>query len=215
MKWLLSVTVLVWHRAVLPMLWLLSCQYSCNTWGRVSREMTPILSLFLYDIGQCSPWHDPSYLVAILVWHSTVFPIAWLLCCDYSCMTQGSVSHSMTHILSLFLYDIQQCFPWHDPFLVTILTWHRAVFPMAWLLSCHFSCLTQGSVHHGMASLGVSVGCVVRLGTRRSRVQPPPRSAIFFRGDWSWNIFYLHSLPSADSRRAVVSFWRKNVHNTG
>ena len=28
------------------------------------------------------------------------------------------------------------------------------------------------------------------------------------------NIFYGHSLPSADSRRAVVSFWRKNVHNT-
>ena len=25
---------------------------------------------------------------------------------------------------------------------------------------------------------------------------------------------YSHSLPSADSRRAVVSFWRKNVHNT-
>ena len=44
---------------------------------------------------------------------------------------------------------------------------------------------------------------------------PPPRSATFFRGDWSWNIFYGHSLPSADSRRAVVSFWRKNVHNTG
>ena len=27
-------------------------------------------------------------------------------------------------------------------------------------------------------------------------------------------IFYGHSLPSADSRRADVSFWRKNVHNT-
>ena len=39
--------------------------------------------------------------------------------------------------------------------------------------------------------------------------------AMFFHGDWSWNIFYGHSLPSADSRRAVVSFWRKNVHNTG
>ena len=26
---------------------------------------------------------------------------------------------------------------------------------------------------------------------------------------------YGHSLPSADSRRAVVSFRRKNVHNTG
>ena len=34
-------------------------------------------------------------------------------------------------------------------------------------------------------------------------------------GDWSWNIFYGHSLPSAGSRRAVVSFWRKTVHNTG
>ena len=66
-----------------------------------------------------------------------------------------------------------------------------------------------------LAGLGGSVGCAVRLETRRSRVQPPPRSATFFRGDWSWNIFYGHSLPSADSRRAVVSFWRKNVHNTG
>ena len=54
-----------------------------------------------------------------------------------------------------------------------------------------------------------------RLETRRSRVQPLPRFATFFRGDWWWNIFYGHSLPSADSRRADVSFWRKNVHNTG
>ena len=65
------------------------------------------------------------------------------------------------------------------------------------------------------AGLGGSVGFAVWLETRRSRVQPPPRSATFFRGEWSWNIFYGHSLPSADSRRAVVSFWRKNVHNTG
>ena len=50
--------------------------------------------------------------------------------------------------------------------------------------------------------LGGSVGCVVRLEIRRSRVQPPPRSATFFHGDWSWNIFYGHSLPSIDSRRA-------------
>ena len=32
------------------------------------------------------------------------------------------------------------------------------------------------------AGLGGSVGCAVRLETRRSRVQPPPRSATFFRG---------------------------------
>ena len=69
--------------------------------------------------------------------------------------------------------------------------------------------------HPKRAGLGDSVGCAVRLETRRSRVQPPPKSATFLRGDWSWNIFYGHSLPSADSRRAVVSFWRKNVHNTG
>ena len=66
-----------------------------------------------------------------------------------------------------------------------------------------------------MAGLGGSFGCTVRLETRRSRVQPLPRSATFFLGDWSWNILYGHSLPSADSRKAVVSFWQKNVHNTG
>ena len=33
------------------------------------------------------------------------------------------------------------------------------------------------------AGLGGSVGCAVRLETRRSRVQPPPRSVTFFRGD--------------------------------
>ena len=42
----------------------------------------------------------------------------------------------------------------------------------------------------------------------------PAGSATFFRGDWIKEYFHGHSLPSADSRRAVVSFWRKNVHNT-
>ena len=31
--------------------------------------------------------------------------------------------------------------------------------------------------------LNMDLGCAVRLETRRSRVQPPPRSATFFRGD--------------------------------
>ena len=43
----------------------------------------------------------------------------------------------------------------------------------------------------------------------------PARSATFFPGDLSRNIFYCHSFPSADSSRAFVSFRRKNVHNTG
>ena len=82
----------------------------------------------------------------------------------------------------------------------------------AWI----FSAAARAFLYKGYrAGLGGSVECAVRLETRRSRVQPPPRSATFCRGDWSWNIFYGHSLPSADSRRAVVSFWRKNVHNTG
>ena len=44
--------------------------------------------------------------------------------------------------------------------------------------------------HTSCVGLGGSVGCAVRLETRRSRVQPPPRLATFFRGDWSWKIFY-------------------------
>ena len=63
--------------------------------------------------------------------------------------------------------------------------------------------------------LGGSVGYTVWLEIRRLHVQPPPRLATFFRGDWSWNIFYGHSLPSSDSRRAILSFWRKYMHNTG
>ena len=34
---------------------------------------------------------------------------------------------------------------------------------------------------------------------------------IFFHWDWSWNHFCSHSLPTADSSRAV-SYWRKDVH---
>ena len=52
----------------------------------------------------------------------------------------------------------------------------------------------------------------VRLVIRKLRIRPLSGSATFFRGDWSWNIFYGHSLLSTDSRRAVVSFWGKNVH---
>ena len=46
---------------------------------------------------------------------------------------------------------------------------------------------------------------------RRSRVcgsSPAP----FFHWDWSWIRFYSHSLPSADSRREVVSYLQKNVY---
>ena len=79
-------------------------------------------------------------------------------------------------------------------------------------LNSAYACLTFYSTSRRLRWLS---WMPVRLETRRSQVWSPPRSATFFHGDWSWNIFYGHSLPSADSRRAVVSFWRKNVHNTG
>ena len=46
----------------------------------------------------------------------------------------------------------------------------------------------------------------------RSQFRFPPGPTTFFRGYYSWNIFYGHSVPSADSRRAAVSFWQKIVH---
>ena len=36
--------------------------------------------------------------------------------------------------------------------------------------------------------------------------------ATFFRGDWSWNHFYGHSFPCVDSSRALVNYWRNDVH---
>ena len=50
-----------------------------------------------------------------------------------------------------------------------------------------------------------------RLGVvARSEVCPCPAHS--FVETWSWKNFYGHSPSSAESRRAVVSYWRKNVH---
>ena len=56
-----------------------------------------------------------------------------------------------------------------------------------------------------------SVGCAYRLVSRRSRVRSS-RPANSFVEIWSWKNFYGHYPPSADLRRVVVSYWRKNVH---
>ena len=61
----------------------------------------------------------------------------------------------------------------------------------------------------------ILVGAVVR-----SEACPPGMQAVvlsstsgtFFRRDLVMKHFYGHSLSSADSRRAVVSCWRMNVH---
>ena len=38
--------------------------------------------------------------------------------------------------------------------------------------------------------------------------------ATFFPGDFTMK-YFIGSFSSADSRKAVVSFWRKNVHSIG
>ena len=62
-----------------------------------------------------------------------------------------------------------------------------------------------------MSTRNIQPASVAQFDARPTGDQEVVGSATFFYGDF----FYGHSLPSADSRRAVVSFWRKNVHNTG
>ena len=54
-------------------------------------------------------------------------------------------------------------------------------------------------------------GAVARTACKRPRVRSP-RPAYSFVETSSWNNFYGHSPSSADSRRADVSYWWKNVH---
>ena len=64
--------------------------------------------------------------------------------------------------------------------------WKRGeIAPHYFIIIYIYIFLTSGvKLHiHLLAGLGGLVGCAVRLETRRSRVQPPPRSATLFRGD--------------------------------
>ena len=61
----------------------------------------------------------------------------------------------------------------------------------------------------------VAPASMAQLDAHPTEIRSPAGTATFFRWDWSWNTFYGHSLHSADSRRAIASFWRKNAHTTG
>ena len=74
------------------------------------------------------------------------------------------------------------------------------------------SVLSSMELYSGVQLALVALSDAHPASHRRSRVWFPLGLATFFCGDWSWNIFYGHSLPSADySRRAVVRFWLKNA----
>ena len=93
---------------------------------------------------------------------------------------------------------------------------------VAWLFDCFFS------RHVFLASLKLQCSHnkiwhkIVAWRCNGYTVTPWPTSLIYAICSISAFILshlpyehYGQSLPSADSRRAVVSFWRKNVHNTG
>ena len=71
---------------------------------------------------------------------------------------------------------------------------------------------------------GAKVSCILRhRGVQLILAYIWARPAILVAGKGRGGMFlflpFLHfhscSPPSADSRRAVVSFWQKNIHNTG
>ena len=60
------------------------------------------------------------------------------------------------------------------------------------------------------AGLGSSVGCVQN--GDQEVVSSRLRSGTILSVRLIINLFYGHSLPFADSKRAVVSYWQKNGH---
>ena len=71
-----------------------------------------------------------------------------------------------------------------------------------------------------MFAINIWTPLVVHLDTRLIRDQDVVGSILSRHSNiLLWRLimkyFLWYSLPSADSRRAVVSFWQKNVHNTG
>ena len=70
------------------------------------------------------------------------------------------------------------------------------------------ACVIELSVCIAPGAVARSEACPLGMQAALSLI---PMSSTFFRADLVMKHFYGHS-PSADSRRAVVSHWRKNVH---
>ena len=116
----------------------------------------------------------------------TIFQVGWIYQREASLYPDGirfSLSERDSCLGERALFPAKVATVWEESFAPTIL--YLRVCPprlLAWLT--------------GGQGIGGSVSCPVT----------------FFCGDWSWNVFYGHSLPSADLRRAVVNFWQKNAH---
>ena len=62
-----------------------------------------------------------------------------------------------------------------------------------------------------LTPIEISIGSVSSWHASGPQFDPHIRHRYSFLETWSWKNFYGHSPFSADSRRAVVSYWRKNV----
>ena len=130
-------------------------------------------------------------------WHQFILLIS---CSEHSSLYQ---THVMRNAGSMDIVVYRKCpdqTTWMRTWTFAVRIWYKGLFPRLGIMCQHTS----------KASLEA------QLDARPTGCRfDPSGSATFFRGDWSWNIFYSHSLPFVDSRRAVVSFWRKNVYSTG
>ena len=139
--------------------------------------------------------------------------------CEYSWYTSGKHAYIILTCLTLVMLNKLRCHA-HFYFLANQIIWS------GFLIEIHIFNNKQCRSRSTGSTLFAKTGHVV-FSKRRVKSQTgqtgdqevvgstPARFATFFRGDWSWNIFCYHYLPSTDSRREVVSFWWKNVHNTG
>ena len=133
---------------------------------------------------------------------------------------------SISEIPSLYLASVAVqaglSLPWSKPqktgFLVT-----RLILPfLIWVWWCEKD-IYNGPTGKASFAWAFAVYTINEPGPLRawSDARPPGiqtvaglilRSSKFFPGDWSWNHFYSHSRPTADSSRAIVSYWQKDVH---
>ena len=109
-------------------------------------------------------------------------------------------------------------FLWDLPGIFVRFTWNFCeisfLFSSSSLALCILSCCNQiqyqWNTHNKPCPAEPHSAISSKSDDRGREFNPGP--APYFRGDWSWNIFYGHSPPSTDSRRAVVSYKRKYVH---
>ena len=111
------------------------------------------------------------------------------ICCGYSkevSQWDGSFEHPK-HILKIMGKKIFTLLRWKVLFIYTCVSFTDTIVRPVSAVGNTSYCRSRGRVFdHG----------------------PVP----YFRGDWSWNMFYGHSPPSTDSRRFFVSYKRKYVH---